>query len=103
MTGAPRGALLFLIALAAAAAVGLAELRSGPSSLGERPPAQRPSVLLLTALPLLFNEDFSLSNGGSPALKRLQSRYRVVPISVTNATELAKGGLLLMAQPQAQT
>jgi hypothetical protein len=103
MIRAPKGALLFLVALAGAGAVVVAELRSGPSALGERSTAQRPSVLLLTALPLLFNEEFSLSDGGSPALKRLQSRYRVVPISVTNATELAKGRLLLMAQPQAQT
>ena len=60
-------------------------------------------MLLLTGLPLLFNEDFSLSGAGSPALKRLRSRYRVVPISVSSAPELAKGRLLMMAQPQAQT
>ena len=35
--------------------------------------------------------------GGSPALKALDTRDRVVPISVTDRPELAKGRLLLMA------
>jgi hypothetical protein len=58
--------------------------------------------MLLTSLPLLFNEDFSLSGGGSAAVKRLQMRYKVTPISVAEPTELGKGRLLLMAQPLAQ-
>jgi uncharacterized protein DUF4350 len=65
--------------------------------------AQRPPLLLLTSLPLMFGEDFSLKGGGSPALSKLESRYRIVPISVTSDAELGKGRLLLMAQPQAQT
>ena len=60
-------------------------------------------MLLLTSLPLLFGEDFSLQGGGSPVLKALQGRYRVLPISVTDNRELAKGRLLMMAQPPAQT
>lgn len=104
MTFARRGALLVLLAvLIAGAAFGFVELRSGSSPVGERPPAERPSLLLLTGLPLLFGDDFSISGAGSPALKRLQSRYRVVPISVSSAGELSKGRLLMMAQPQAQT
>jgi hypothetical protein len=104
MSAAPRRAPLFFLAiLIAIGTIGFAELRLRSSPLAERPPAERPTLLLLTGLPLLFNEDFSLSGGGSPALKRLQSRYRVVPISVASAAELAKGRLLLMAQPQAQT
>jgi hypothetical protein len=59
-------------------------------------------LLLLTSLPLLFNEDFALSGGGSAAVERLQTRYKIVPISVTDAAELGKGKLLLMAQPLAQ-
>jgi hypothetical protein len=51
----------------------------------------------------LFNEDFSLAGGGSAALARLGTRYRVVPISVTDSPDLAKGRLLMMAQPPAQT
>jgi hypothetical protein len=51
----------------------------------------------------MFGEDFSLKGGGSPALDRLNTRYRIVPISVTSDSELAKARLLLMAQPQVQT
>ena len=93
-----------------AIAVGLATLVLAAAGIAlvmqERtaaPTANRPTVLLLTSLPLIFSEDFSVQHSGSPFLKALQARYRVVPISVTNAPELAKGGLLLMAQPPAQT
>jgi hypothetical protein len=66
-------------------------------------PADKPALLLLTSLPLVFNEDFSLEGGGSPALRALETRYRVVPISVADGADLAKGRLLLMAHPLAQT
>ena len=69
----------------------------GPSA------TQGPKLLLLTSLPLMFGEDFSLKGSGSPALSKLESRYRIVPISVTSDAELGKGRMLLMAQPQAQT
>jgi hypothetical protein len=68
-----------------------------------RPEQRRPLLLFLTSLPLLFGDDFSLQTSAAPALKRLQSRYRLVPISVTNPADLAKGRILLMAQPRAQT
>lgn len=103
MTRARGRALLLLATLIVAGSIAFSHLKSGPSPLPGRPPAERPTLLLLTGLPLLFNDDFSLSGAGSPALKRLRTRYRVVPISVTNETELARGRLLLMAQPQAQT
>jgi hypothetical protein len=67
-----------------------------------RPLAQRPVLLLLTSLPLVFGEEFSLQGGGSPALKALDTGYRVVPISVTDPADLGKGRLLLMAHPLAQ-
>ena len=85
-------------ALAAAAALSL----RAPSPLPPRPPGQRPALLLLTSLPLVFGEDFSIRGNGSPALKALQSRYRVVPISVADPPELGKARLLLMAHPLAQ-
>jgi hypothetical protein len=66
-------------------------------------PADKPALLLLTSLPLVFNEDFSIEGGGSQALTALETRYRVVPISVADAPDLAKGRLLLMAHPLAQT
>ncbi|NUQ18723.1 MAG: hypothetical protein HOP95_09775 [Sphingomonas sp.] len=90
------GALL-IVAVAAAAL----ELR-GPKPLPARSPSQRPTLLLLTSLPLVFGEDFTLQGNGSPALKALQTRYRVVPISVADPPELGKARLLLMAHPLAQ-
>jgi hypothetical protein len=77
-------------------------LASRSKPLAPRAPADRPTLLLLTSLPLVFGEDFSLENNGSPALGALQTRYRVLPISVTAPAELAKGRLLLMAHPLAQ-
>lgn len=104
MTRARRRALyLACIALLGAAAIGLAALRSpGPRPQPTTGPP-RPTLLLLTSLPLLFSEDFGLEGDGSPALAALRSRYNVLPISVADGRELAKGRLLLMAQPQAQT
>ena len=87
-----RAALLIVVALASAC--------TGGHEPAE--PAQKPTLLLLTSLPLVFGEGFSL-DGGSPALAPLRERYEVVPVSVTSAAELRKGRLLLMAQPLAQT
>jgi hypothetical protein len=102
MSGARRRALVFvLIALLAAAALTAVLWRREPPPLEARPAAERPTLLLLTSLPLLFSEDFSLK-GGSPALERLQTRYKIVPISVTDPPDLAKGRLLLMAHPLVQ-
>ena len=96
MTRARLGALIVVAAvLVAAAAFALSRTRETPQ--------QRPTLLLLTSLPLIFGEDFSLEGGGSPAVAALQSRYRVVPISVTDGADLSKGRLLLMAHPLAQT
>jgi hypothetical protein len=67
-----------------------------------RAPSERPTLLLLTSLPLVFPEQFALEGGGSPALQALASRYKVAPISVASPAELAKGRLLLMAHPLAQ-
>lgn len=97
MKRARLGAALLLVLVLAAAAFAFRSRdpqRSGSNA--------KPYLLLLTSLPLIFGEDFSL-DGGSPALMALQSRYRVLPISVTSRPELAKGRLLLMAHPQAQT
>jgi hypothetical protein len=92
----------------AAAAIALAlialsmALGRSPTAPPARPPAERPTLLLLTSLPLVFGEDFSIQHAGSPALSALETRYRVVPISVADPAELAKGRLLLMAHPLAQ-
>ena len=101
MKRAPRRAFLVAVVMLLVVALAFVLERGWSSS---RPPAARqPPLLLLTSLPLLFNEDFSLNGGGSPVLKVLQLRYRVVPIDVSDAAELARGRLLLMPQPQAQT
>lgn len=102
MTRARRRVFLLILILAIAAWI-TAEMVRRRSPLPDRPIAERPTLLLLTSLPIVFGEDFSLQGGGSPALARLQGRYKVLPISVTSSSELAKGQLLMMAQPPAQT
>ncbi|HYX47132.1 MAG TPA: DUF4350 domain-containing protein [Sphingomicrobium sp.] len=103
MTRARLGALLTICAVIAGAVALAADFNKGePPPLPPRRPSERPTLLLLTSLPLLFSEDFSVQQNGSAALKALETRYRVVPISVSDPGELAKGSLLLMAQPQAQ-
>jgi hypothetical protein len=101
-----RARLRVLIGIAAvfvaAAALVLATARNRSQQTEPRPAPQRPTLLLLTSLPLVFGEQFSLQGAGSPALKALDTRYRVVPISVTDPAELGKGRLLLMAHPLAQ-
>jgi hypothetical protein len=98
MTRARMRALAFAAVAIVFAAIAFA-LFSRPAA---RPAAERPTLLLLTGLPLVFGDDFSLQGTGSAALKALQGRFRVVPISVSSQSELAKGRLLLMAQPRAQ-
>lgn len=103
MIAARRRVLIGIAAgIAALAALAVAQQLRRPQTIAPRPAAERPSLLLLTSLPLVFGEDFSLQGGGSPALKALETRYRVIPISVTDAAGLNKGRLLLMAQPLAQ-
>lgn len=92
-------ASLAIAALAAAAAVGL--LRPGPGPQ-LRPPGERPALMLITTLPLIFADEFRLEGGGSKALAALETRYRVVPVGVADAAALEGGSLLLMAHPLAQ-
>ena len=66
-------------------------------------PAEKPPLMLLTSLPIVFGEQFAIDDGGSPALDALERRYRVRTISVTSPRELRGGNLLLMAHPLAQT
>jgi hypothetical protein len=90
------------VLIAAGFAIGLALHARARRSLVIRAPHDRPILLLLTSLPLVFGESFYLKASGSPALKALQSRYRVAPIGVSSPEELGRGKLLLMAQPRAQ-
>lgn len=103
MSRARWGALSFaVLAIAAAAVLTFAFPQRGPDPLPPRPASERPVLLLLTSLPIAFGEDFSLDQPRSATLEALETRYRVMPISVADPKELAKGKLLLMAQPLAQ-
>ena len=95
-----RVAVLIGLGLIAAAALGFAVERRESA---ETPAVTKKSeLMLLTSLPLVFGEQFGLEGGGSPALKAIEERYKVRPISVTDAKTLGRGRLLLMAHPMAQ-
>jgi hypothetical protein len=70
---------------------------------GEAPAAQKPRLLLLTSLPLLFGEGFALDAPPTPLIEALGKRYDVTAIDTSSAQSLARGRVLLMAQPRAQT
>lgn len=76
--------------------------RDRTQELPARKEAERPKLLLLTTLPLLFPEEFTLEGGGSEALTALETRYEVVPIGIADAASLDQARLLLMAHPLAQ-
>ena len=100
MTKARWRAFVLIAALvigAAALAVAMANRSDSTAPEGERP-----ALLLLTSLPIMFGEQFSLEQGGSDALTALEKHYRVLPISITDPAELRRGRLLLMAHPRAQ-
>ena len=89
---------LALVAAAAFAFLG----NGGTDRLPPRVTQGRPPLLLITSLPLIFPEEFSLDGGGSPALDALETRYRVVPVGVADGQSLSQAGLLFMAHPLAQ-
>jgi len=97
-----RATIFIAVGLIAATALAFSFRPRSPEGIEARPAGQQPTLLLLTSLPLVFNEQFSLRAGGSPTLTVLKTRYRVLPISVTDEKELAKSELLLMAHPFAQ-
>lgn len=88
------------IAIAGAAAMMLVD--RGGIQLVPRAPADRPTLALLTSLPLVFGEHFSLEGGGSPALTRIEQRYNVRPIGVVDRASLAGQQMVMMAHPRAQ-
>ena len=100
MTAARRRALLLLLT-AVAIVCALALFAARPSA--PQATVEKPRLLLLTSLPLVFGEGFGLEIGGRPAFKALSERFTVLPISTTAPAELRKGPLLLMAHPPAQT
>lgn len=90
-----------LLVVAGAAALALGG-RGREADIAPRQEARRPALMVLTTLPLIFPEEFTLSGGGSKALAALETRYRIVPIGTTDAESLGQALLLLMAHPLAQ-
>lgn len=88
-----------VLAIAGAAALALS---GRENDIAPRAESQRPALMLLTSLPLIFPEDFTLSGGGSKALGAIETRYRVIPVATTDSASLKQGRLLLMAHPLAQ-
>jgi hypothetical protein len=87
------------LVVAASVAVTGCDRQAGPAPQRAE---ERPTLLLLTSLPIVFGEQFGLAENGSAALSRLESRYRVQPISVADAGSLRGAKLLLAAHPNAQ-
>lgn len=61
----------------------------------------RPSLALLTSLPILFGETLTLDMPANPLLEALEQKYRVN--AVDGPERLPARGLLLAIQPQAMT
>ena len=110
MTGEPAPRAGFrtrAVALLGAGLIAVAALVFVTDRRAAAPPvanaiAAKPTLMLLSSLPLVFAETFGLDGGGSPALVALAMRYRVEPIGITDARTLGHRRLLLMAHPRAQ-
>lgn len=94
---------LFPILLALAACGADAPATDNIDDVVEDAASDKPTLALLTSLPLLFDEGFSLESSGSPALTALEEHYRVEPIAIADAESLEGHALLLMAHAPAQT
>ena len=70
--------------------------------ISPRVEAQKPVLMVLTTLPLIFPEKFVLDGKKSEALAALETRYKVAPIGIADAASLKQGRLLLLAHPLAQ-
>jgi hypothetical protein len=90
------------IVLLLVGAAGLAIVRREHAGLPPRDDIEKRQLLLLTTLPLVFPEEFSLQGGGSKAFAALETRYKVQLIGTTDAQSLSQARLLLLAHPLAQ-
>jgi hypothetical protein len=93
--------ILCLVVLLLIGAAAFALVRNRPE-IDISPRANKPRLMLVTTLPLVFPEEFSLEGGGSKALEALETRYQVLPIGTADARSLGQGRMLLMAHPLAQ-
>ena len=101
--GAAAAVLLVLLASVALNAPSRSLIARSSGKVASKVAPNRPTLLLLTSLPLLFGEEFTLVQPGSPALARLSAGYEITAIALADRTRLAGQRLLLMAQPRAQT
>jgi hypothetical protein len=75
-------------------------LLAAPASCGEPVPAEpKPTLHLLTSLPLLFGEDFALDAERPAVTEFLERKYRLVPVDLPS--ELPARAILLAVQPRA--
>ncbi|MEA1015692.1 Gldg family protein [Sphingosinicella sp. LY1275] len=67
-----------------------------------RPDPARPELMLMTALPIVWGEGGAFDPSSRPALayRMLEEEFRVRPLDLLDDKELARGGLLLLAQPR---
>lgn len=67
------------------------------------PAPQRPDLMMLTALPLMWGESGPLDPASRPAAAfiQLEREFRVRPLDVLDASSLGSGKLLFLAQPRA--
>jgi hypothetical protein len=63
------------------------------------PDNRKPTLFLLTSLPIVWSESFGLDQPGSAALKALEGEYQVRPADLPS--QLPERALLLAAQPRA--
>jgi len=84
---------LILVALSLAAMLGACRNESASAE------ATKPTVHVLTSLPLLFEEGFGVAPAKGEAATFLRERYRLRPIDLPS--QLPTGGVLLAAQPRA--
>lgn len=75
-------------------------LVSAPASCRDSPPAApRPTLHLMTPLPLLFGEEFALDSGKPAVTAYLERHYRLAPVDLPS--QLPAGATLLAVQPRA--
>lgn len=86
------GARLLLLAAALSGCDAVSDARSEKD---------RPQLAVLTSLPILFPENFTLDGPEHPLLTRLKQDYAVQ--AVDGPEQLPPGGLLLAVQPRALT
>nr|WP_294850770.1 hypothetical protein [uncultured Sphingomonas sp.] len=96
-----------LIGAIAIAVADFARFDHGPEQAELTPTARqtvagKPDLAIVTSLPIMFAERFSLDAPVSPVRERLERDYRLVPVGVADAIGLKRQSMLLMAHARAQ-